>query len=336
MIPQRTVSVGALGGTISMTTDSNGTGALPSQGAASQVGALNAQYGISVAATDIALIGSPSMTLTTLLRALAFARLEVDKGACGVVLTHGSDTLSEAAFFLSLLWDREEPLILTGAMRPADAPGADGPGNLAGAIRCAAEPSMRGMGVLVFFADFVHSAMLCEKTDSTWVNAFSSPGWGPLARIDAESITHVLTPAHRFKPLPEPNPDVVIDIPIVTAALDDDGAAITSLGRGSTGGHEAIVIAGAGAGRLSARAAEEAKQLVRDGEIVVFVRKTSHGVTTTGSYAYPGSESDLIAGGLLPAGLLSPEKTRLLLHVLLQAGYRGKELARELRTRCLA
>lgn len=178
MIPQRTVSVGALGGTISMTTDSNGTGALPSQGAASQVGALNAQYGISVAATDIALIGSPSMTLTTLLRALAFARLEVDKGACGVVLTHGSDTLSEAAFFLSLLWDREEPLILTGAMRPADAPGADGPGNLAGAIRCAAEPSMRGMGVLVFFADFVHSAMLCEKTDSTWVNAFSSPGWG--------------------------------------------------------------------------------------------------------------------------------------------------------------
>ncbi|MFT9111363.1 MAG: asparaginase [Bifidobacterium psychraerophilum] len=330
------VAVGALGGTIAMTTNTDDEGAIPTQGVESQTGDLAEKYGISTRTRDIALVGSPSMTIPTLLDALDFARHEVDDGACGVVLTHGSDTMAEAAFFLSLLWDREEPLIFTGAMRPSDVAGSDGPGNLAGAIRCAAESSLRGLGTLIYFADHVHSATLCEKTDSTWVNAFTSPGWGPLARVDAESVTKVLTPAFHFPPLPAPDRNVQVRIPVITATLDDDGCAIEAFATQGTPQVEAIVIAGAGAGRLSECAAKSAKRLASQGTVVAFVRKPVHGVTTTGSYAYPGSESDLIEGGLIPGGLLSPEKTRILLHVLIQAGYHGESLAHELRRRCLA
>lgn len=344
------VAVGALGGTISMTTDSHGESAVPTHGAATQAAWLTGGGvdGITVRSQDIALVGSPSMTVRVLLQALAFARQAVEDGASGVVLTHGTDTMAEAAYLLSVLWDKEAPLVFTGAMRPADVPGSDGPANLAGAVRVAADPSMRGLGVLVYFADFVHSATLCEKMDSTWVSAFDSPGWGPLARVDAESITRVLVPGFRFAPLPDPDPEVPIHIPIVTATLDGDGFALAALaqgvrereadgeGDGVCGRCEAVVLAGAGSGRVSAQAAQYAKALVAQGVTVVLVRKPSRGVTTRGSYAYPGSETDLIAGGLIPAGLLSPEKTRLLLHVLLQAGYRGEELAAELRRRCLA
>lgn len=326
------VAVGALGGTISMTTDDDGGAAMPTQGAATQISAAR-ERGIRVKARDIALVGSPSMTIATLLEALDFARTAVDQGAAGVVLTHGTDTMAESAYLLSLLWDREEPLVFTGSMRPSDVPGADGPGNLAAAVRVAADPAMRATGVLVCFADLVHAATLCEKTDSTLVNAFSSPGWGPIARVDVEAVTRVMTPGYAFEPLPAPDPTMPVHIPIVTAALDDDGFAIRAM---ASAGAEAVVIAGAGAGRLSARAAEAAKTLVAQGTTVAFTRKTVHGVTTLGSYAYPGSEADLIAGGLLPAGLLSAEKTRLLLHVLLQAGYTGPRLAAELRRRCLA
>ncbi|RSX52174.1 L-asparaginase [Bifidobacterium goeldii] len=327
------VAVGALGGTISMTTDDSGKGAVPTQNADSLVGSLARRYRIAVETRDISLIGSPSMTIRLLLQALDYAHDAVDRGAAGVVLTHGTDTLAESAYVLSLLWDRPEPLVLTGAMRPSDAPGADGPANLTCALRCAADPSMRGLGVLVCFADFVHSATLCEKVDSTAVSAFASPGWGPVARVDAESVVHVMSPAFHFDALPAPSADAPVRIPIITAALDDDGSLLSLLNADTC---DAVVVAGVGSGRMSVRAAEQAKRLVQRGVPVVFVRKPSHGTTTTACYAYPGSESDLIAGGLLPGGLLSAEKTRLLLHVLLQAGYRGEALAAELRRRCLA
>src|SRR5690606_38763725 len=126
---------------------------------------------------------SPSVEVADVLAALAWARAQVDGGAAGVVVTHGTDTLEETAYLLDLLWDRAEPLVVTGAMRQADVPSTDAPANLLAAARVALDPEARGRGVLVVLDDAVHLAARVTKESSTALDAFVSPGTGPVGRL---------------------------------------------------------------------------------------------------------------------------------------------------------
>ncbi|WP_054952704.1 asparaginase [Flaviflexus massiliensis] len=323
------VSVGALGGTIAMTTTETGavTPALDAEDLLAPVPGLDALA--EVTSRSLANLPSPSILPSHILAALDYAKEMVDGGAAGVVLTHGTDTLEETAYFLDLLWDREEPIVLTGAMRGANLPGADGPANLLAAIATAIDPAVRGMGTLVVLDDTIHLARLVSKTHSTAVSAFQSPGWGPIGRIVEGRVRLMYKPATTFPALPVPGPHE-IQIPVIQSPLGDEGR--WAYGLALTNPH-ALVIEASGVGHLSMRTADACEQLVTDGLLVAMVTRTGSGSTTEHSYAYPGSEEDLIARGIIPGGFLTGRKLRILLHILTSAGMDREEIISEVHRR---
>ena len=106
----------------------------------------------------------------------------------GVVVTHGTDTMEETAFFLDLTLPGDRPVIVTGSMRPSDMAGADGPANLTNAVRAAVDPRARGRGAMVLMDDRLFAARDVAKTNSTRVEAFQAPERGPLAVVDADGL----------------------------------------------------------------------------------------------------------------------------------------------------
>ena len=119
-----------------------------------------------------------SLRFDDLLDVLAAARSEVDAGAAGIVVTQGTDTIEESAYFLDLIWDRAEPLVVTGAMRHPEQAGADGPANLLASVVVATSAPARGRGVLVVLNDEIHAARQVRKTDSNALDAFTSAPFG--------------------------------------------------------------------------------------------------------------------------------------------------------------
>src|SRR4051794_904925 len=113
------------------------------------------------------------------------ARPDVD----GIVITHGTDTLEETAYFLDLVIKSNKPVVLVGSMRPATAISADGPGNLYAAVATAANPRASGRGVLVVMNDTIHNARDVVKTNTTSVDTFESPDRGPSGAVHGKTVS---------------------------------------------------------------------------------------------------------------------------------------------------
>lgn len=310
-----TVAIGALGGTIASTSAAaDGAEIVPTLSAESLAAAVPGLAAVAaVRAETLATLPSPSLDEATLLRALAWARSAVADGADGVVLTQGTDTLEESAFLLDLLWDHDEPLVVTGAMRSSQAAGADGPANLLAAVRCAVSPGSRGRGVLVVLADEVHAARRVTKADSMSPGAFRSPSFGPVGRCVESEVAYAV-PADRIASLDLPSGGLrrTPRVPLVATHLGDDGYLLEAIRPEDVDG---VVIAGFGAGHVPARMAEAVGRLAAQVP-VVFASRTGAGPTGRAMYGYPGAEVDLLARGAIGAGWLSPVKARLLLWVL--------------------
>lgn len=312
-----TVAIGALGGTIASTSD-DGTEVVPTLSAAALAAAVpGLEETATVRAETLASLPSPSLDEPTVLRTLAWAQAAVDAGAQGVVITQGTDTLEESAYLLDLFWDRPEPLVVTGAMRSPQAAGADGPANMLSAVRGALAPGSRERGVLVAFDDELHQARWVAKTDSMSTSAFRSTGFGPIGRcVEGEVVYGVppgRVPALRLSPGQEAGDPRV---PLVATYLGDDGYVLDAIRADDVDG---VVVAGFGAGHVSARTAEAVGRLARQVP-VVFASRTGSGPTGRAMYGYPGSEIDLLARGAVGAGWLSPVKARLLLWALALRG----------------
>lgn len=317
------ISVGALGGTIAMAEATPGAGATPARDAAALVAAVPELGELAtVRATSLQNKASASIDVADVLGALAWARAEDDDGVTGVVLTHGTDTLEETAYLLDLLWDRDAPLVLTGAMRAFDQPGTDAAANLLAATHVALGADSRGRGVLVVLNDEIHLAGRVTKASSTGPEAFESPGFGPAGQLVEDRLRYAAPPAPRRTALPAPGPGPV-DVALLEAPLADDGRAIRAL---VSAGFTGIVVDGSGMGHVSAAAADALADAIAAGVAVVVASRTLRGGTGRATYGYPGSEMDLIARGAVMAGELSGRKARLLLHLLLHCGAEGPQI----------
>lgn len=312
----RRLTVFGLGGTISMTAGDGG-GVVPALSAEQLVAAVPGLggTGVELEIEDLRRVPGSSLGFDDLAALADAVGRRFDRGADGIVITQGTDTIEETAYLLDLAHDRPEPVVVTGAMRNPTMAGADGPANLLAAVRTAASPQARGLGVIVVFADEIHAASRVRKAHSTGVAAFQSGNGGPLGYV-VEGRPRLLNRPYERTVLPVRSPRRSgVKVGLVTMALADDGWWLDA-----AGGLDGLVVAGFGAGHVPGRLVEGLTGLASRIPVVLSSR-TGAGPVLTSTYAYPGSESDLLTRGLIPAMFLDPLKSRLLLHHLLSGGY---------------
>jgi L-asparaginase len=235
-------------------------------------------------------------------------------GVTGAVVTQGTDTIEESAYVLDLLHGGPQPIVVTGAMRNPTLAGADGPANLLAAVTVAASPDARDLGCVVAMADEVYAARQVRKTHSASVGAFAAPGGGPLGHVVEGTFRLASRTARQRLVLPPPAGPAP-EVAVFTATLDDDGRLLAGLARQVAG----LVIAGFGAGHVPEPWVDPLTEAAARIPVVLASR-TGAGPVLTGTYGFPGSERDLIARGLIPAGFLHPYKARILLRLALAAG----------------
>jgi L-asparaginase len=249
--------------------------------------------------------------------AIARAALEAADEGLGVVVTHGTDTLEETAFLTYLMHVGDPPIVFTGAIRPASAVSADGPGNVLDAVAVARSPTAAGLGAVVCFGGEVHAAREARKADSTGPVAFGSPQSGPLGRVIEGELAlraRPLRPAAVLRPA-----TLEFHVPILVAALGDDLGALRVPADGA-------VVAALGAGHLSPAALAAVREAAARMPVVLALRP-ARGAFLRETYGFEGAEGDLRASGAVPAGALSPQAARIKLLACLGVGLRGDELA---------
>ncbi|KUO22115.1 asparaginase [Streptomyces dysideae] len=310
----RAVAVYSLGGTIAMTTDPATGGVVPALSAHDLLAAVPGLdgHGIELRVHDFRRVPGASLTFDDLTELGAAVDKTLAGGDVdGVVITQGTDTIEETAFFLDLHHGHEQPIIVTGAMRNPTMAGPDGPANLYAAVLAASDPKLRGAGALVVLNDEIHAARHVRKSHTTSPSAFTSPGAGPIGRIAEDQVRLTTALPHRYGPLTRQRSREV-HVGLYTVSLGDDGELLAAW----DGRCDGLVVAAFGVGHVPQRLVESLEQLA--GRVpVVLSSRIGNGPVLTRTYGFPGSEKDLISRGLIPAGNLGPYQARLLLHGLL-------------------
>jgi L-asparaginase len=272
-----------------------------------QVARVRVEQIANVSSTDITL--AHWLTLATRINAI----FDEDPAVAGVVVTHGTNTLEETAYFLNLTVKHDRPVVLVGSMRPASAISADGPLNLLNAVRTASAKASVGRGVLVVLNDEINGARDVTKTNTYRVETFRAPELGLLGYVDADAVTFYRETAKRHTTRAEFDVRGRSGLPavdIVYSYVEPSTAMIAALGAAGVPG---IVLAGTGAGLVSARERDALQALAtlppERRPIVVRSNRTGNGRVI----ALP----DYDALGMIPADNLSPQKARVLLMLAL-------------------
>ena len=303
------------GGTISMKHDPTVGGAVPAL-AGREILELVPQLN-EMAVLEVDEFGAfpgPHMTIARMwdLRnriALHLARPEVR----GVVLTHGTDSLEESAYLVARSLASEKPVVFTGAMRTASDLGWDGPANLGAAVRVAASDVARGVGVLVVMNDRVYTGLDVTKAHTQMLDAFESPGLGPLGVVDDGRVVF-----RRAVPsLPEVSTatSLVGPVDIVYAYAGADSRLIDAARADCRG----LVIAGMGRGNVPPAMVPGIKRWLADGKPVAIASRAPRGRVGR-TYAYYGGGRRLHELGVLFAGSRRPQQVRIDLMLALAEG----------------
>lgn len=308
------IGVFATGGTISMAGPSPGEAVTPTHDAAALVGKARAASAIEVQQFDVFSKPSASMSLSDIQTLANQLREAFDSGLDGAVVTHGTDTLEETAFALSIMMGRTRPLIVTGAMRSADDVASDGPGNLSAAIQLAASGATDGERPMVLFGDEIHAAHLVRKVHSSRRHAFSSEPFGPLGQMIEGQARIGLRSVFEIRQLSLAG--IVPVVPILQVGLDLEPETLDAFHHP---GIKGLVVAGVGGGHIASRAAEAFENLARHIPVILTSR-VGMGETLRKSYGYPGSELDLVRRGAVNGGRWRPNQARILLQLLLSSG----------------
>jgi L-asparaginase len=278
------------------------------------IASISAHQFANVASTGI----TPSMWLD-LSRAISDT-LKARADISGVVVTHGTDTMEETAFFLDLTVADNRPVIVTGAMRPSDGIGIDGPANLYNSVRVAGDSNARGRGAMVLLNDEIFAARDVSKANTVRTDAFTAPFRGTMGVADPERIVW-----HRL-PTRVPAFDIsnVKELPRVDIAYTYSGADGAAIDAFVAAGAKGIVTAGAGRGGTTRGMSEAIGRAIQKGVIVVAGSRVGSGSVPVGT----GVRRDGTTPSTIGAGDLNVQKARVLLMLALTRTSNAKDIAK--------
>lgn len=302
------------GGTISMTQDSQTGQSVPTRTANDLLMQTALVHSIEVCTLDLALHTGPELLDEDLVALAHRIQRESQSGVDGIVVTHGTDTLEEVAYFLDEVLVASLPIVVTGAMRPGWAAGYEGIRNLENALHVALIASA-DYGVLVALNDEIFPAWSVLKTDTGAVGAFAARRGAPVGHIFGDQVEFTWRPVARARVGRIP-PSLPTAVPILTMGIND-GAVL--LDRVSELPVQGIVIAGMGAGSIPPSARKRVCQSAESGMPVVLCSSALSGRTAE-EYYYPGAYDDLRAAGVVIEDRLSPRQTRIRLMISLGLG----------------
>ncbi|MGV3654825.1 MAG: asparaginase [Noviherbaspirillum sp.] len=236
----------------------------------------------------------------------------------GVIVSHGTDTLEETAFWLDLTVRSDKPVVLIGAQRNASSPDFDGPRNLLNAARIAVDPQSRGKGAMLAMNDRINAARYVTKTHTGNVETFRSGDFGFLGEVYPDRVLYAGTPLRR-RHIPI-RTDHMPAVEIVAAYGGADGAALRSaVDRGVQG----IVVQALGMGNMNLPMFEAMQYALSRG-VPVVVSTRVHNGRVLPHYGYAGGGKTSFDAGAVMADDLKPAKARILLMLLLQNGVTGQ------------
>ena len=316
----------ATGGTIAGAA-ATGTQSAYTSGAVTIDAMVNAVPGIkdlaNIKGEQVANVGSQDMSFDIMLKvAKRINELLPTNDVDGIVVTHGTDTMEETAYFLNLVVKSDKPVVLVGSMRPSTAVSADGPLNLYNAVAVAGNPKSKGLGVLVIMNDHIHAAHSLTKTSTTDVQTFMSPLRGLVGVVSYGKCDYYNTPPWKHTTETEFNISNVTKLPrvdVIFIAADVSPDLIdASVADGA--GAKGIVIAGVGNGNMNKASVDAAAKAVKKGVVVVRSSRVPTGVVGRNVEL---NDDEL---GFIASDELNPQKSRILLSLVLLKPHPASEI----------
>lgn len=301
------------GGTISMRIDPATGGAIPAL-SGREILAFDPTLAqlAEIEVIDFARLPGPHWTAAKMWELSELTRAQLQRPDLnGIVITHGTDTLEETAYFVDLRHSSQKPIAFVGAMRNASEVSFDGPANLRAALRTVIEPDARKQGVFVVLNGLIHAASAVTKTDTQSLETFASPVFGPLGMVDTDRVLFARSLTRRAQ-IEAPAMETQVDL-LVTYAGFDGRFIDAALQFGSQG----LVIEGTGRGNVPPAALAALDRFLGAGFPIVLATRCGQG-RVLDTYAYEGSGHDLRRRGVLFAGALTGPKARV--HLMLALG----------------
>lgn len=257
--------------------------------------------------------------------------LKDDQDLTGVVVTSGTDTLEETAFFLDLTIRTEKPIVVVGSMRNAGTLGYEGAANLLQGFRVAADPTSRGKGVLVVLNDEINAAREVSKTDALRLGTFQTRGYGLLGVVDPDRVVYYRDVVKRHTMNSEFDISQISTLPRVDIAMVYQGASGDIIKAMADQGARGIVVAAAGAGATSGTQQDGIRYAIQKGVFVVMSTRTGSGriAPNRRTSSSIGSSSQTSPPAMvITAEDLAPLKARILLMLALTKTKDGNVIQR--------
>ena len=304
------------GGTISMQADDSGAVVTSQENPMNHVS--NPLEGVEVHALDFFNLPSPHIKPKHMLALYQKIKEEADHYD-GFVITHGTDTLEETAYFLDTMEVPHKPIVLTGAMRSSNELGSDGVYNYLSALRVASDDKAADKGVLVVMNDEIHAAKYVTKTHTTNVSTFQTPTHGPLGLIMKQEILYFKTAEPRIRFDLDRIQGLIPIIPVYAGMTEEllNLLPVDQL--------DGLIIQAFGAGNVPKETSQKLNALIQEGLPIALVSRCFNGIAEP-VYAYEGGGVCLQKAGVFFVKELNAQKARLKLLIAINAGLTGEEL----------
>jgi L-asparaginase len=243
-----------------------------------------------------------------------------DENTDGVVITHGTDTMEETAYFLDLVVKSDKPVVMVGSMRPATAVGADGPANLYNAVAVAVDPGAHRRGVLAVMNDEIHGGRDLEKMNTTSLQTMASPERGPQGLVNTGKIVWFEPSMKKHTTQTEFDVKDVTALPRVDILYAHANMSPDLIDAAVANGAKGIVIAGVGDGNMTGPALAAVEKAAKAGTLIVRSSRLPLGIVLR------NSEVDDDKMGFVASGELNPAKSRVLAQLALLKGHDVKKV----------